>query len=88
MEVGGRMKNSMADAQEEALKGKRLEGGIQNFWHVPLMTKEEIRNLDFKRRLCIRTKIWLFWWYAIFAIVLGGLSIIHYVLEIFKAFKE
>jgi hypothetical protein len=81
------MKNSMADQMREIKEERRLQGGFQSLWSMPLTTEEEIHKLKFKRKLSIRTKLWLFDWYPILIIVVGGLSITYHILEILKAFK-
>lgn len=82
------MKNSMSDQMRKIQEERKLKGGFKSFWEAPLITEEEIHKLNFKERLYIRTKIWLFNWYPIFMIVLGSLSIIYYVFEILKIFKK
>ena len=81
------MENSMADQMREIKEERRLQGGFQSLWSMPLIIEEEIHKLKFKKKLSIRTKLWLFDWYPILIIVIGGLSIIYHTLEIFKAFK-
>jgi len=81
------MRDSMLDQMKTIQEERRLKGGFESLWSVPLYTEEEIHKLNFKKKLCIRMKIWLFDWYPVLMIILGGLSIIYYVLEILRAFK-
>jgi hypothetical protein len=81
------MENSMSDQMRKIQEERRLQGEFQSLWSMPLTTEEEIHKLKFKKKLSIRTKLWLFDWYPILVIVVGGLSIIYHILEILKAFK-
>ena len=81
------MKNSMSDQMRKIQEERTLQGGFQSLWSMPLTTEEEIHKLPFKEKLSIRTKLWLFDWYPVLMIVVGGLSIIYHILEILKAFK-
>jgi hypothetical protein len=82
------MKNTMSDQMKKILDERRLKGGgLQSLWEVPLINEEQIHKLNFKERFLIRTKLWLRDWYPIFTIILGGLSIIYYIVQILKALK-
>jgi hypothetical protein len=81
------MKNTMSDQMKKILEDRRLKGGFQSLWEVPLINEEQIHKLNFKERFSIRTKLWLRDWYPIFMIILGALSIIYYILQIFKALR-
>jgi len=82
------MKNSMSDQMKKIREERKLKGGFQAFWEVPLITEEQIHALNCKEKLCIRTKLWLFDWYPMLMIVLGVLSGIYYIFQIFKALKN
>jgi hypothetical protein len=81
------MKNSMSDQMKKIRDDRILQGEFQSLWSMQFITEEEMRKLRFKKRLLMRTKLWLFDWYPVLMILFGGLSIIYYALEILKAFN-
>lgn len=79
------MKDTMADQMKTIQEERRLQGGFQSLWEVPLINEEQIHKLNPSQRFSIRTKLWLFHWYPILVIIFTVLSIIYYGVEIFKA---
>jgi hypothetical protein len=81
------MKTSMSDQMKKILEDRRIKGGFQSLWEVPLINEEQIHNLNFKERFSIWAKLWLFVWYPILTIILTALLIFYYALEIINALK-
>jgi len=82
-----RMKENMSDQMRKIREERRLQGGFESLWSMPLINEEEIKKLNFKKRLSIRTKLCLFAWYPMILFVLSVLSGVYYIVQILKAFK-
>ncbi len=80
------MKNTISDQMKKILEDRKLRG-FQSLWEVPLINEEQIHKLNFKERFLVRTKLWLHDWYPILTIILGALSAIYYIVQIYKALK-
>jgi hypothetical protein len=79
------MKDTLSDLMEKVREERRMQGGFESLWSMPLINEKEIRKLNFKKRLSIRTKLWLYDWYPMVLFVLSALSGVYYILQIVKA---